>query len=304
MNMNSIKVSVVIPVYNTAEYLSEAIKSILQQTLRDIEIIAINDGSEDNSLQILEQLSLEDTRIKVISFDTNVGVSVCRNKGIELATGEFIYFFDSDDILSLDCLELCYQKMLVEILDFLIFDGVSFYHGEMKTGFNPNYERTQYLKNNIYTGKDILKVLNEHNGYSCSVCLCFIRKDYLKSIKLEFLPGVLFEDVLFTIILYLSAQRVGFINRSFFSRRIRPNSTMTSSVTQRSIDYRLRVCNEIIKYKSKFSDSESKGLLNLQVLNVLKFLIKNLLRSNQIGLLFTNSRAIIFLIFQTIIHNH
>lgn len=297
--MNPIKVSVVIPVYNTSEYLTEAVNSISQQTLRDIEIIAINDGSQDNSLDILEHLSKKDTRIKVISFERNVGVSVCRNKGIELAKGEFIYFFDSDDILSIDCLELCYQKMLDEASDFLIFDGVSFFHGEMKTGFNPNYERTQYLTNKIYTGKEILRELNQHNGYSCSVCLCFIRIDYLKTINLEFLPGVLYEDVLFTIILYLSAQKVGFIKRSFFRRRIRPNSTMTSSVTQKNIDYRLKVCKEILKYKKRFPDSESKRLLNLQVRNVLKFLIKTLFHSRQIGLLLANNYTISLLIFQT-----
>lgn len=297
--MNPVKVSVVIPVYNTAEYLSEAVNSILQQSLQEIEIIAINDGSEDDSLQILKKLSLTDNRIKVFSFDKNVGVSVCRNKGIEVAKGEFMYFFDSDDILSYDCLELCYQKMAEERYDFLIFDGVSFYQGETKTGFNPNYERTRFLTKNIYTGTEILRELNQHNGYSCSVCLCFIRREYLTAIKLEFLPGVLYEDVLFTIILYLSAKRVGFIPRSFFHRRIRPNSTMTSTVTQNNINFRLIVCKEIIRYKNEFTDIESKKMLNLQVQNVLKFLIKNLFRSHKIGLLLTNSYEISKLIFLT-----
>jgi len=297
--MNPVKVSVVIPVYNTAEYLSEAVNSILQQSLQEIEIIAINDGSEDDSLQILKQLSLTDSRIKVISFDKNVGVSVCRNKGIEVARGEFLYFFDSDDILGEDCLELCYQRMMDQDFDFLIFDGVSFYQGDMTTGFNPNYERTRYLSKNVYTGTEILKELNQHKGYSCSVCLCFIRKDYLTAIKLKFLPGVLYEDVLFTIILYLSAQKVGFIQRSFFRRRIRPNSTMTSSVNQKNINYRLIVCKEIIRYKNEFTDVESKKMLNLQVQNVLKFLVKNLFHSHQIGLLLTNSFDISLLIFQT-----
>jgi len=302
--MNPVKVSVVIPVYNTAEYLSEAINSILQQSLQEIEIIVINDGSKDDSLQILKELSLQDAKINVISFDKNVGVSVCRNKGIEVARGEFIYFFDSDDILSFDCLELCYQKMLTEEYDFLIFDGVSFYQDNLNSGFNPNYERTQYLKNIDYSGKEILKELYKHKGYSCSVCLCFIRKEYLTAIKLKFLPGVLYEDVLFTIILYLSAQKVGFIQRVFFRRRIRPNSTMTSSISQKNIDYRLIVCNEILNYKNEFTDVESKKVLNLEVQNVLKFLIKNLFRSRQIGLLLKNSYDIGFLIFQTFKTNH
>jgi len=291
--MNPVKVSVIIPVYNTAEYLTEAINSIVQQSLQDIEIIAINDGSDDDSLSILETFSQKDTRIQVMSFDKNVGVSVCRNKGIEMASGEFLYFFDSDDILNSDCLELCYQKMMDDVYDFLIFDGASFYQQDIKKGFSPNYERTQHLTKSLYTGKEILKELNQHNGYSCSVCLSFIRKDYLNAIGLEFLPGVLYEDVLFTIILYLSAQRVGFIKRSFFHRRIRPNSTMTSSVSQRNIDYRLIVCKEILRYKKEFPDSESKRLLNLQVRNVLKYLIKNLFRSRQIRLFLSNICPII-----------
>jgi len=290
--MNPVKVSVIIPVFNTAKYLTEAINSIQHQSLQDIEIIAINDGSEDESFQILVELSKTDDRIKVISFDKNVGVSICRNSGMERAKGEFLYFFDSDDILNYDCLELCYQKMSNETFDFLIFDGISFYQEGIKTGFNPNYERTQYLSKNLYSGKEILKELNKHNGYSCSVCLCFIRKSYLDSIGLKFYPEVLYEDILFTIILYLSSQKVSFINRSLFKRRIRPNSTMTSSISQKNIDYRLIICKEIIKYKDEFTDSDSKQLLNLQVRNVLKYLIKNLLHSHQIILFLSNLRPV------------
>jgi len=286
--MESIKISVIIPVYNTAKYLNEALSSITNQTLKDIEIITVNDGSADNSLEILNQFSKIDTRIKVISFDKNVGVSVSRNAGIEKAKGEFVYFFDSDDILDPDCLELCYLKCLEDKTDFLIFDGVSFVHEGVKSAFNPNYERTHHLKNKIYSGKEILLELNKHNGYSCSVCLSFIRSEFLKKIDLKFYPGILFEDVLFTIILYLSAEKVNFINRSFFHRRIRSNSTMTTSIDQQNIEYRLKVCSEIIQYKKVFTDTTSKSLLDLQVRNVLKFLIKNLIRSFQYRLFLAN----------------
>lgn len=298
--MNSIKVSVVIPVYNTAEYLTEAINSILIQSLHDIEIIAVNDGSEDNSLQILKQLALVDSRLKVISFDRNVGVSVCRNKGIEAANGEFLYLFDSDDILSNDCLELCYQKLSESTYDFIIFDGVSFYQEGTNTGFSPNYERTKYLKNNSYSGKQILQELQKHKAYSCSVCLCFIRVEYLKKLGLRFYPGVLYEDVLFSIILYLSAKKVGFVNRSFFQRRIRPNSTMTSSISQKSLDYRFIVSNEILNHKKDFSDVESIQLLNLQVRDILKYLVKNLIHSQRFKLFLTNISKIVSLYFQAL----
>lgn len=291
--MNGIKVSVIIPVYNSAEYLFEAIDSILQQTLQGIEVIAVNDGSSDNSLQILQQFSQVDTRVKIVSYDENVGVSVCRNTGMKNASGEFLYFFDSDDILDSDCLELCYEKSLKEKLDLLIFDGVSFYHDGVKTAFNRSYERTQHLANKVYSGKELVNALHENNGYSCSVCLCFVRMDYLRKINLTFYPGVFFEDVLFTITLYLSAVRAGFINRSFFHRRIRQNSTMTTAISQKSINHRLIICNEIILKKNDFSDKESQALLNLEVRNVLKFLIKSLLRSFQVRMLFGNMLSIV-----------
>ena len=93
------KISVIIPVYNTSNYLRDAFNSILTQSLHDIEIIAINDGSTDNSLDVLRELQKIDSPIKIFTQE-NLGVSIARNKGIELATGKYIYFFDSDDILS------------------------------------------------------------------------------------------------------------------------------------------------------------------------------------------------------------
>jgi len=296
--MHKIKVSIVIPVFNTEEFLIEAINSILQQTLQEIEIIAVNDGSTDNSLQLLMELSKKDSRLNVISLEQNAGLSISRNTGLKHASGEFIYFFDSDDILNTDCLELCYKKSVAENLDFLFFDGISFYHDGVMTSFSRSYERTQHLIDRVYTGKDILVELNKHNGYSSSVCLSFIRLEYLKTIDLEFYPGIWYEDLLFTIILYLSAQRVGFINHSFFQRRIRSNSIMNSSISQKSINYRLVVCNEIILQKQNFTNSESKKLLNLQVWNALKFLIKGLLRTRQIKLLLSNGYQILELLFK------
>lgn len=296
--MSKIKVSVIIPVFNTGFFLKEAVDSILNQTLKEIEIIAINDGSSDNSLAILNELALIDERITVVSYEKNVGVSVCRNTGLEKARGEFIYFFDSDDILESDCLEVCYKKMIAGKYDFIIFDGVSFYEDGLKPTFNGNYKRTDLLTKSAYTGVELAHELTSRKAYSCSVCLCFINKEFLDNTGLKFYPGVLYEDVLFTILLHLSAKHVSFVNRSFFHRRVRSNSTMTASISQKNINYRLVVCNEIIRQKQKFPDSESKQLLNLQVWSVLKFLIKSLFRTRQIKLLVSNGFQILELLFK------
>ena len=105
--MKPVKVSVIIPVYNTELYVRQTIQSILGQTLYDIEIITVNDGSTDNSLSILSELAKQDNRIKIFTH-SNQGLSVSRNVGIEKASGEFIYFMDSDDLLDHDTLEICY----------------------------------------------------------------------------------------------------------------------------------------------------------------------------------------------------
>jgi len=94
-----VKISVIVPVYNTAPYLERSLNSITNQTLEDIEIICVNDGSSDNSQEILRDFEEKDDRIKVISLETNEGAGYARNIGLELATGEFIGFIDSDDYI-------------------------------------------------------------------------------------------------------------------------------------------------------------------------------------------------------------
>ena len=96
--MDSKKISVIIPVYNSEKYLNECINSIINQSLKEIEIICINDGSYDNSLNILNYYKKIDNRIIIIN-QKNKGVNSARNSGLKIAKGEFILFFDSDDQL-------------------------------------------------------------------------------------------------------------------------------------------------------------------------------------------------------------
>ena len=104
-----IKVSVILPVYNVAQYLNETFTSLLNQTLQEIEIIAVNDGSTDNSEEIIKKYAQKDLRIKVFS-QKNQGQSVARNLALQHATGEYIYMMDSDDVLAnLDALRVCYE---------------------------------------------------------------------------------------------------------------------------------------------------------------------------------------------------
>lgn len=105
-----VKVSVIVPIYNAEKCVSETISCLLQSSLKDIEIICVNDGSTDNSLKLLKSLSLTDSRIKVISKTKNEGLPIARNKGIECARGEYIAFCDADDLVDIDFYENLYKK--------------------------------------------------------------------------------------------------------------------------------------------------------------------------------------------------
>ena len=126
------KVSIIIPVYNVGQYLPKCLDSIINQTLKDIEIICINDGSTDNSLSILKEYASKDDRMIIIDKE-NEGVSIARNEGLDIATGEYIVFVDSDDWLEINALELCYDKIIQDNSDMLVFN-----HREIK--HNKRYE--------------------------------------------------------------------------------------------------------------------------------------------------------------------
>lgn len=113
------KLSIIVPIYNVEEYLDECIKLLRKQTLEDIEIILVNDGSSDNSLSICNMHASKDNRIKVIDKN-NEGVSIARNKGIEVATSEYIAFMDPDDKVALDMYEKLYTSLVKNKCDIIL----------------------------------------------------------------------------------------------------------------------------------------------------------------------------------------
>lgn len=99
------KVSVIIPIYNVDQYLTKCLESVINQTYKNLEIICVNDCSSDNSYTILEEYFQKDNRIKIIYREKNGGLSAARNSGLDVATGEYIYFIDSDDWIGLDYID-------------------------------------------------------------------------------------------------------------------------------------------------------------------------------------------------------
>ncbi len=221
------------PVYNTAQFLREAMESVTNQTLRDIEIIAVNDGSTDGSGDLLKALAIQDDRITVLE-QTNQGQSCARNAALTLAKGDYIYCMDSDDVLHPEALYLCWHAAEDNHLDFVFFDAEVMVSGTYAS--KQNYCRKGLLDDTrVWNGKELLDYEVDHFLYRTPVWLYFVRRSYLKSVFPGFYPGIIHEDHLFAIPLHLNAGRVMYLPRPFFQRRVRNESTMHSRFTMRNI---------------------------------------------------------------------
>lgn len=256
--MSKPKVSIITPLYNTEAYIEQTLCSILAQTLHEIEIIVIDDGSTDNSGAIVERLAQDDKRIQIY-YQPNSGQSSARNAGIERAKGEFLYFMDSDDLLEIDTLELCYKRCCADRLDFVIFDAETF-NDEGYLGVWIDYHRAHEFKDGVYRGVDLLKKLLDSKIYRASPCLSLIRTSFLNSINLRFYPEIIHEDELFTAILYIEAERVGAIDREFFKRRMRIGSTMTTNFSERNLNCYMIVLSELKRYTIKLTPDKRDGI--------------------------------------------
>lgn len=115
------KVSIIVPVYNVEKYLDRCMESLINQTLKEIEIILVDDGSPDNCPQMCDDYAKKDSRIKVV-HKQNAGLGYARNSGLDVATGEYVAFVDSDDFVSLNTYEYCYNLATKERLDVVRFD--------------------------------------------------------------------------------------------------------------------------------------------------------------------------------------
>lgn len=244
-----IKVSVILPIYNVAPFLDDTFKSIINQSLKEIEIIAVNDGSTDNSEEIISKYRQQDSRI-ISFYQRNQGQSVARNNALKHATGKYVYMMDSDDILdNPDALQICYEYAEKNQADFIFFDGESFSDKDANR-FSWNTKRTHLLEENKqYNGEYLLNLMLDTEKHNCVVWLLLINLDYLNHIGLKFHPGIIHEDELFTTILTLSSKSICCLKQSFVKHRIRSASTMGLRYTKRNMVCYLTVIDELFKFQ-------------------------------------------------------
>ncbi len=244
---SKVKVSVVMPVYNVAKYLGETLDCVENQTLKEIEIICVNDGSRDDgaTLRVLEEHQKKDKRIKIINQE-NGGVSVARNTGINAATGEYIAFMDGDDLIVPYAYEKLYENARKYNVDAVCSkrplefeDGTKFDLGSVS--YDPSKVRFKCRKKWMNPYYDMAE-------QTMFVTTQFFRTSFLNKYNLRFEPGVThYEDGLFNFLAYAHVTRIVQDNNDYYIyRRDRPGSAVTGRNFKNIIHSSITVAKKLI----------------------------------------------------------
>lgn len=216
-------VSVIIPVYNVEKYLDECVQSVLNQTYQNLEIILVDDGSTDRSGLMCDEYSAKCGAIVV--HQSNRGLSGARNAGLALAKGEYVYFLDSDDWIEKNAIDSLYRCATENQADLVFFEANTFVDSAGQRT-QQNYLRTQSYS--AGTGEAVFAILQQNGEFHPSVPLLFLRRSFLQNADLRFTEGIVYEDMLYTVIAFFRAKVVAHCHKVLYQRRLRPNSTVTS----------------------------------------------------------------------------
>jgi glycosyltransferase involved in cell wall biosynthesis len=229
-NLLNYSVSIIIPAYNAEKYISLTTESALSQTFKNIDLVVINDGSTDRTLNIIEEAAILDKRIRVFS-QPNSGLSAARNLGLKNSLGDYIMFLDSDDTLREDAVEQCLNALHFSEAEVVLFDTVPFPDPDQENKsrvLKRSVALERYYARNIkeltLSGAGMLKHLLDNESYLQSSCLYLFKKEILEKHKVEFLEGIIMEDNLFTPQLFLSAASATYLKQVLHRRRVREDS--------------------------------------------------------------------------------
>ena len=222
ISAENVKISVVMPIYNASDYLKPAIDGVLQQTLTDIELICVDDGSTDNSLSILKEYQQADERVRILT-ENNAGPSIARNKGLARARGQYVLFLDADDFYESTLLEKLYDLAEKEKLDIAIckFD----IYNSRKAKFEDNIKSDH---GEVFTESDVVS----KNDYPDVILSCttgyvwnkLFRREFLVEKELVFDSELrVFEDTHFVVTALSLADKIGKCHERLIHHRVYSN---------------------------------------------------------------------------------
>ena len=234
-----VKVSVIIPIYNVEKYLNRCLDSVTRQTLKDIEIICVNDGSTDGSMAVVKQYVAKDLRVSVINQE-NKGISAARNAGMRVASGKYVSFVDSDDWIDLDFLEKLYNAAESCGADAACSE-IKRPHASGAAPYKLKFEKFQTLSN-VAEKYKILDI-----PMRCYVWNKIYLRSELERQGLEFIEGMLFEDIPFTIRYIFNCKKVVTVPGVVYHYWVNPKSICRDLKDKTQIDM-LKAREDFIKF--------------------------------------------------------
>lgn len=224
---SSKKISVIVPVYNVEKYLRECLDSIINQTFKDIEIICVNDGSTDGSLEILEEYASKDDRIIIINQE-NQGLGKTRNYALSIVQGEYIAFVDSDDFIRPDAYEIVYNKFKETDVDIVLFDFATCKeNGRLSKKHSLCKSKEQKLSYKL-KNNSVFKLSDfKRKTFTDLTLYCWdkvYKTKFIKDNNIYFSTARFCEDQIFSISSYLLAKKILYINEHLYVYRTRESS--------------------------------------------------------------------------------
>lgn len=232
------KISIIIPVYNVEKYLDKCVQSAINQTLRDIEFILVDDESPDGCPQMCDDYAMQDCRIKVV-HKKNGGLGFARNSGLEVAIGEYVTFLDSDDFVDLYTYEHLYGIAKKEELDAIYYKFKRFSNENEVTEEKLTNDTTKYQNENI---KELMLDIiasepsaNVDHKIHCSSCTAMYRLDIIKNNNVRFHSEreLISEDLIFNLDFLKYANKVAFNSGEHYHYRVNPTSLTNANRTDR-----------------------------------------------------------------------
>lgn len=248
-NKFDVLVSVIIPIYNVEAFLEECIESVINQSYKNIEILLVDDGSTDKSSDICDLYANKDKRVKVI-HKKNGGVSDARNVGFANCVGRYVYFLDGDDYIENNAIENLLEFAINKDLEIVLFDAkIINENGEVS-------DSTRYIRKKqngeVYDGIELFnKLIKDKEFNPCVPMMFFLRKAIIYTFE-----NIIHEDELFTIKTYFACSRIAYYNASYYYRRIRNNSIMTTYSALHYCGYISVICglDDYVKSKDELSN--------------------------------------------------
>ncbi|MBQ8665555.1 MAG: glycosyltransferase family 2 protein [Lachnospiraceae bacterium] len=256
--MHNDLVSIIVPVYMTEQYIDKCLKSLVQQTYSNIEIICVDDCTSDNSIDIVREYMKSDSRIQLVRHEINSGLAEARNTGLAHSKGEYIVFVDSDDWVCRDYIEKLYELTLKYDADISVCS-----YARSLTWYEDIHQQTQE-KIEKYSGRDAIKKMFSADKYQTDITLTVA---WNKLFKREIIDGIcfpkgkLYEDQPFAIKAYYNSQRVVVTNRKLYFYR-----KNHSSITMQR--FNIRILDELDLYddmKEFFRNNNERDILNTVV---------------------------------------